>query len=126
MSYDAAHDEIIALVQSDGTTSADRIVTFSGSASGNAAPLRSIDGASTLLIAGSAIDYDAAHGLIYVSAGGYNGYPARVLAFPRTANGDTPPTRSICSALLPENPIGVAAVPPGDMIFKGSFEPTGC
>lgn len=126
VSYDAVHDEIIALVQADGLTSAGRIVTFSGSASGNAAPLRSIDGASTLLIAGSAIDYDAAHGLIYVSEGGYNGYPARVLAFPRTANGDTTPERSICSALLPENPIGVAAVPPGDMIFKGSFEPTGC
>jgi hypothetical protein len=126
VSYDAAHDEIIALVAADATTAASRIVTFSGSATGNAAPLRAIEGASTLLVAGSSIDYDAAHGLIYVSEGGYNGYPARVLAFPRAANGDTTPARSICSALLPQNPIGIAAVPPGPTIFRDNFEPTGC
>jgi hypothetical protein len=126
VSYDAAHDEIIALVEADGTTAASRIVTFSGSASGNVAPLRSIEGASTLLVAGSAIDYDAVHGLIYVSEGGYNGNPARVLAFSRTANGNATPARSICGALPPENPIGVAVVPPGGTFFKDSFEPTGC
>jgi hypothetical protein len=124
--YDVAHDEIIALVQADGATSASRVVTFGGSASGNAVPLRVIDGASTLLVAGSSIDYDAANQLIYVAEGGYNGYPAHVLSFPRLANGNAAPARSICSAQLPTNPIGVVVVPPGPIIFKGSFESTGC
>ncbi len=124
--YDATHDEIFALVQSDALTGASRLVTFAGNASGNATPLRTIDGASTLLIAGRGIAYDAAHDLIYVSAGGYNGYPAQVLGFPRLATGNTAPARSICSAQLPSEPIGITVVPPGPVIFKGDFELTGC
>lgn len=126
VAYDAAHDEIFALVQADATTSAGRLVTFAGSVSGNAAPLRAIEGVSTLLIAGSSLAYDAANDRLYVAEGGYNGYPARVVAFPRTANGNVASARSICSAQLPVDPIGITVVPAGATIFKDSFEPTGC
>jgi len=128
LAYDAAHDEIFVVAQTGGAagTYPDRIAVFDASASGNTAPKRSIEGAATLLEGVSAIDYDATHDLLYVTGGGFSGIPARLLAFPRTANGDVAPTRSVCGPQLPGEPIGVAVVPADDEIFRGEFDFTGC
>jgi hypothetical protein len=124
LAYDASHDEIFVIAQVDSSTN--RIVVFDASASGNTPPKRSIEGASTLLAGASAIDYDAHQDLLYVTAGGYASLPARLLAFPRTADGDVAPARSVCGPQLPGEPIGVAIVPSADEIFGGGFDFAGC
>ena len=121
ITYDPAHDEIIVLSQDvPQSPPVYRISTFAGSASGNAAPLRSISGANTLLGNIHAIAYDAAADVLYVSEGGENAVPPRVLAFARGADGDVTPDRVIvpngASFVYPQ---GIAPV--YDDIFKNGF-----
>jgi len=118
--YDAVHDEII-VVSFDNTTSTYRLLSFAGTASGNAAPLRSVEGAATNLAGVSSVAYDPYHDTIYVTEGGYNGVPAAVLAFPRTANGNAAPTRTIAGAnTMVGSPGGIAAT--DGHLFKDGFE----
>jgi hypothetical protein len=122
IAFDKTHDEILVLSQdSSQYPYVYRISTFAGSASGNTAPLRSISGTNTLLGDIHAISYDDAAELIYVSEGGENGMPARILAFARGANGDVAPDRVIVpngsSFVLPQGITTVYAD-----IFEDGFD----
>src|SRR5262249_30813019 len=74
-----------------------RVSTFAAGASGNVAPLHSLSGTSTLLDDAHAIFYDDTAETMYVSAGGDDGVPPRVLAFARGADGDAAPDRIIAA-----------------------------
>ncbi|HZX89561.1 MAG TPA: hypothetical protein VFE67_02880 [Rudaea sp.] len=122
ISYDKTHDEILVLSQdSSQYPYVYRISAFAGSASGNTAPLRSISGANTLLGNVHAISYDDSTEVLYVSEGGENGVPARILVFARGANGDVAPDRVIvpngASFVLPQ---GITSV--YDELFKNGFD----
>jgi regulator of extracellular matrix RemA (YlzA/DUF370 family) len=118
--YDEVHDEII-VVGFDSITSAYRIVSFAGTASGNTPPLRSIEGAAANLGGVTDIAYDSNSETIYISEGGYNGLAANVLAFPRLADGNVAPARVIAGANTTIGyPLGIAVTPPH--IFKDGFE----
>jgi len=121
IAYDQTHDEIMVVSQDTAQYPyVLRISTFAGSASGNTAPLRSISGTNTLLGDFHAIAYDDAGELIYVSEGGENGIPARILVFARDANGDVAPDRVIVpNGASFVNPQGIAIVYDG--IFKNGF-----
>lgn len=83
--YNAVHDEIVV-----GNPFAEAVLTFSGNSKGEAAPLRIIQGPSTLLDHGvDRLDVDPAHNEIVVPAGN------KILVFPREGNGDVPPARII-------------------------------
>lgn len=106
--YDELHDEII-VVGFDNPTFSYRILTFAATARGNAAPLRNIDGPATLLDNVSHIAYDPTTETIYVTMGGYNNVIGQVLAFPRTADGNVAPLRTIAGPHTGTSyPIGVA------------------
>lgn len=118
--YDEAHDEVI-VVSYDNTTSTYRILSFAGTASGNAPPLRSIEGPAANLSGVSNVAYDPVHETIYVTEGGYNAIPAYVLAFPRTADGNVAPARVIAGSNTTIGyPIGIAVTV--EHIFKNGFE----
>ena len=121
IAYDQTHDEIMVVSQDTAQYPyVLRINTFAGSASGNTAPLRSISGTNTLLGDFHAISYDDAAELIYVSEGGENGVPARILVFARDANGDVAPDRVIVpNGASFVNPQGITIVYDG--IFKNGF-----
>jgi len=118
--YDAVHDEII-VAGFDNTTSTYRILSFSGTASGNSPPLRNIEGAAANLSGVTNVAYDPFHETIYVTEGGYNGIPANVLAFPRTADGNVAPARVIAGSNTTIGyPMGIAVT--DGHIFKNGFE----
>src|SRR3984957_6073078 len=118
--YDEAHDEVI-VVSYDNTTFTYRILSFAVTASGNASPLRSIEGPAANLSGVSNVAYDPRQETIYVAEGGYNGIPAYVLAFPRTADGNVAPTRVIAGTeTMIGYPIGIAVTV--EHIFKDGFE----
>jgi hypothetical protein len=118
--YDELHDEII-VVSFDSATSTYRILTFAGTASGNTPPLRSIEGPSANLSGVETVAYDPFHETIYIAEGGYNAIPAYVLAFPRLANGNVAPTRTIAGAATGIGyPIGLAVTV--DRVFGDGFE----
>lgn len=118
--YDAVHDEII-VVGVDYTTSTYRILSFAGDASGNVQPLRSIEGPTANLNLVNGIAYDPVGDLIYVAQGGYNGVPATVQAFPRSAHGDVAPLRTIAGGnTLVGYPLGITITTAH--IFKDGFE----
>jgi hypothetical protein len=122
ISYDKTHDEFMVLSQDTPQYPyVYRISTFAGGASGNTAPLRSISGAKSLLANIHAISYDEAGEVLYVSEGGENGVPARILAFARGANGDVAPDRVIVpngtSFVFPQ---GITSV--YDDLFKDGFD----
>ena len=120
ITYDPFNDEIYVLSQEPASNpSGFRISVFAGNASGDAAPLRTINGTNTLLDDVNAIEYDAAAETLYVSEGG-NYAPARVLAFPRLAGGNVSPAR----VLLPTAtsfvaPVGITTT--SDVIFRSGF-----
>jgi 7,8-dihydropterin-6-yl-methyl-4-(beta-D-ribofuranosyl)aminobenzene 5'-phosphate synthase len=67
------------------------------------------------------VAYDPLHETIYIAEGGYNGIPAYVLAFPRTANGNVAPARVIAgSATGIGYPVGLAVT--ADRVFGDGFE----
>jgi len=117
VAYDAVHDELI--VASQDASQAFRVSVFAGSASGNAAPLHSLSGASTLLDTVHQVAVDPA-GTIYVAEGGDNGSVARVLAFARGADGDVAPARVITGGATGVSaPNGIDFVPLGTLFANG-------
>ena len=85
MAYDPIHDEIIV-----PQFFAFAILTFSGDADGDVAPIRKIMGPSTQLSNTHAVAVDPVHDEIFVP--GRHG-DNRVLVFPREADGDVAPIR---------------------------------
>jgi DNA-binding beta-propeller fold protein YncE len=121
MAYDAARNElyVVATTQDVGGN-VDRIVTFDANANGNAMPLRVIEGANAGLINVGGLAFDAGHDLLYVVNGSYNAVPA-ILAFPRLANGNVSPLRSITGAATGlDSPAGIEVVP--DRVMRNGFE----
>lgn len=118
--YDAVHDEIFVAAV-DNATSTYRILSFAGTATGNVPPLRSVEGPATLLNTPTNVAYDAIHDTIYVTEGGYNGIPAYVLAFPRTASGNVAPARVIAGANTGIGQPNGIAITDGH-VFKDGFE----
>lgn len=82
--YDAIHDEIIV-----SNPFAQAILTFRGSATGEEAPIRVIQGPKTMIGNADRLEIDPVNNEIYV--------PIRdsVLVFPRTGTGDIVPIRVI-------------------------------
>lgn len=98
-SYDPIHDEIVV-----NSPLSQAILTFRGSANGEEAPIRVIQGAKTKILgmgysALSTVTADPDHNEIFlpVGSGGYRGPgtggPEAVLVFDRLANGDAAPKR---------------------------------
>lgn len=86
-------------VLTDGPTSGDpwRLVTFALNADGNVAPLRSISGSNTQIVAAGGMTYDSKSDQLIVANKAYNAFPdyPQLLVFPRTANGNVAPVKSI-------------------------------
>ncbi len=84
--YDAVHDEIIVPVHLAGA-----VLVFRGSATGEEAPLRVLQGPHTGILRPETVALDPVHNEIFVGEDGGKD----VLAFPRDASGDVPPLRVI-------------------------------
>ncbi len=80
--YDEVHDELLV-----SNPFASAILVFRGSASGEEAPIRFIQGPKTTIVAPDRLEVDAVNNEIFVPEGN------RILAFPRTANGNVAPIR---------------------------------
>ena len=91
IAYDELHDEIVV-----PSRAGQAIMTFRGSANGNEAPIRVIQGPKTGLRQFDKLSVDAIHDEVLVFFGG------QVWVFDRTANGDVPPKRKL-------NPPGLRA-----------------
>jgi len=94
IAYDPVHDEIVVPQQFG-----QGVLTFAGSASGEATPKRVIQGPRTQLIALDRLGVDPVNNEIWVPEG------QKVLVFPREANGDVAPIRTLSG---PATRIGAA------------------
>ena len=83
IAYDPIHDEIVVAHQI-----AQAILTFAGSADGDAAPIRIIQGPRTQLRDSALLGLDPVHGEIFVPSEGNS-----ILVFDRKAQGDVAPIR---------------------------------
>jgi len=93
LASDPVHGEIFVLTENaDGTNS---IHVFAQNADGNVAPLRSIEGPATLMASAGGMSYYEYLDELLVASGAYNNETPRLLGFPRTASGNTAPTRNI-------------------------------
>ena len=86
---DVIHNEIFVTCDALGATEAVRV--FSRTASGDAAPLRSLIGASTQIIDPQGLWVDLVNNELYVA----NGQGDSILVFPRTASGNVAPIRTL-------------------------------
>jgi DNA-binding beta-propeller fold protein YncE len=86
LAYDAAHDEIVV-----PNALADAVLVFRGDASGEARPIRVIQGPHTHLVTPHAVSLDPEHGEILVAS--LTG--KRINVFAWNANGDAAPLRVI-------------------------------
>ena len=84
MAYDPVRDEIVVPGWYNFS-----ILTFSGDADGDVAPVRQIMGPRTQLVNPQAVSIDAVHGEIFVPQG------RRILVFDRDAEGDVAPIRTL-------------------------------
>jgi DNA-binding beta-propeller fold protein YncE len=99
------NDQIGKLIPSTGRIDRPLITVYPRSAQGNAAPLRTIQGAKTRLNLPSGVSVDPINGEIAVANDGGNS----VLIFSRTAQGDVAPIREISGpATGLKNPSGVS------------------
>ncbi len=91
LALDAARNElyVLAVVQ-DVAGNLYRVLVFDALASGDAAPLRLIEGAATSIEFAGGIGFDATSDRVWVTTG-LNGGTPRLLAFPRLANGNVAP-----------------------------------
>ena len=115
IAFDEKNDEIVV-----PNTFAQAVLFFSGNASGDAAPLRSIQGPKTLLEENDELAIDSVHGEVYV--------PTRqaILVFSRLANGDVAPLRVIAGAKTKINRArGIAVDPINNVIAVGNRDPQG-
>jgi hypothetical protein len=89
---DLAHDEILVACYNDYANGS--VSAFPRTANGNVAPLRKIQGAKTGLTYLSGLAVDPVAGEIFITSQGGNS-PSGVRVFPRTANGNVAPVRTI-------------------------------
>ncbi len=122
LAHDPVSGELFVLAtNADGSAS---IQVFAEGASGDVAPLRSIEGPATSMANVGGLAYYPLRDELLVAGGAYNAVP-RVLGFPRLASGDAAPVRNLGG---PATGItgstgwyGVAGVPPVQL-FRHGFE----
>jgi hypothetical protein len=122
LAHDPASGELFVLAgNADGSGS---IQVFPDSASGDVAPIRSIEGPATLMQNVASLSYFAHRDELLVASGAFNAEP-RLLGFPRLASGDVAPTRNIGGPATgvgaPNGWYGVVGVPP-DTLFSNGFD----
>jgi hypothetical protein len=102
ITYDAIHDEIVIT-----NPFAQAILTFRGSANGDEAPVRIIQGPHTKYAGSDRVDVDPVHDEILVAD------DDRIMVFSRTATGDVAPIRVIqgpATTIRSDGPIAVDPV----------------
>lgn len=104
LAYDPVHDEIVV-----PNALADAVLVFRGSANGDEAPVRIIQGPDTQLITPHSVSLDLVHGEILVAS--LTG--RRVSVFPWNANGNVAPARLIMGPKTGLGHIVGIAVDPG-------------
>ena len=111
LQYDAIHDEFV-----NANPEAQAILSFRGSANGEEAPIRIIQGPHTQIgFPNHGVGLDAVHDEIYVVDKEY------VLVFPRTAKGDVTPIRVLRGPnTLLVNARGVAVDPVRNVLLVGT------
>jgi hypothetical protein len=115
ISFDERNDEIVV-----PNPFAEAVLFFSGNASGDAAPIRAIQGPKTLLEDNDELTLDSVHGEVIV--------PTRqaILVFSRLANGDVAPLRIIAGPKTRINRArGIAVDPVHNIIAVGNRDPQG-
>lgn len=115
IAFDERNDEIVV-----PNTFAEAVLFFRGSASGDEAPIRAIQGPKTLLEENDELAIDSVHGEVYV--------PTRqaILVFSRLANGDAAPLRVIAGPKTKINRArGIAVDPVNNIIAIGNRDPQG-
>ncbi len=112
--FDEVHDEIAVT-----NPFAQAILFFPADASGEATPLRIIQGPKTHLIRPDTLAVDPIHNEVFV--------PLRnlgvVLVFPRDGNGDIAPSRILYGAETQFRPYRVAVDPVNDLLVVGNSDP---
>jgi slime mold repeat-containing protein len=128
MAVDLLHDElfIVNYKVADGGS----ITVFSRTASGNVAPLRTLQGSGTLFKDPQGIALDAAHDEIVVANSMFStGNAGNLLVFSRLDSGNTAPSRQISGASTGLcNPIGLILDPVNDeiVVANSHFGSNGC
>jgi hypothetical protein len=122
LAHDPVNAELFVLAaNADGTAS---IQVFEDDASGDVAPIRSIEGAATAMANVGSLAYYPLRDQLLVASGAYNDVP-RLLAFPRLASGNVAPERTISGPATgvgsPNGWTGVVGVPPVQL-FRHGFE----
>jgi hypothetical protein len=84
IAYDDVHDEVYVTQQFPQA-----ILVFRGAAAGEEPPVRVINGSRTQLSSPDTLTFDSVHGEIYVPDAG------KIYVYPRTANGNVAPVRTI-------------------------------
>jgi len=113
IAYDTAHDEIIA-----PNPLAAAVVIFRGGANGEEAPVRTIQGARSVLSRPETVAVDETNNELFVGDPG----DRRVLVYKRDADGDSAPLRTIQgpkTKLL--QIVGVAVDPKRDLLVVSSY-----
>ena len=113
IAYDATHDEIIA-----PNPLAAAVVIFRGGATGEEAPVRTIQGARSGLSRPETVAVDEKNNEIFVGDPG----DRRVLVYERTADGDAKPVRTIQgdkTKLL--QVVGIAVDPVRDLLVVSTY-----
>ncbi len=113
VAVDPVHDELVVLTLYEGDVfGPPSISVFAGTATGNAAPLRTIAGPGTGLNNPTGVALDLEHDELIVANGGG---PDSITVYPRTATGNIAPLRTIAG--LENNPKGVALDLAHDELF---------
>jgi hypothetical protein len=115
VAFDEKNDEIVV-----PNPFAEAVLFFRGAASGDEAPIRSIQGPRTLLEDNDELAIDSVHGEVIV--------PTRqaILVFSRLANGDVAPLRIISGPkTLLNKARGIAVDPINNIIAIGNRDPNG-
>ena len=115
LAVDPVRNELF-VVSRDIAGSASSIRVFSRTATGNALPLRQIEGAATLLDEPYGIVLDPAHGELAVT----EGVRQSVLVFALTASGDAAPLREIVPSPSFSAPAGIDVDPWHNELFVAS------
>jgi hypothetical protein len=119
IAYIPQTNEIAVAVQQ---SSAWQIVTLPASASGDVSPTRVIAGSNTTLESVTAVAYEPSNDLLYVATGAYSSSNPKLIAFPRTANGNIAPVRTLAGSNTGiSQPYGLVAVP-NDALFANGFQ----
>lgn len=122
LAHDPVNQELFVLAAlADGSAS---IQVFPESASGDVAPLRSIEGPATLMGNVGGLSYYALRDELLVASGAYNAVP-RLLGFPRLASGNVAPSRNIsgpATGVTGSNGWYSVVGVPSDVLFRDGFE----